>query len=124
MTKNRWIGLWLIAVAALHTVFAIVVFHATFADIIQRGVWNSIGEDPMRGAVAWFLIAGGFFLVCGIAIDALEKAGSVEPTRLLAWSLLLVVAIGIVLMPISGLWFMLPPVIGLFMKSKKIEVAS
>ena len=116
--KKRWIGRWIIAVAVIHTCFAFVVFQPTLAGIVERGVWNSIGEDPMRGAVAWFVLFGGALLAFGIAVDALEQSGSAGPTRPLAWSLLVVALMGIILMPVSGFWLVLPAVVGLFATSK------
>ena len=109
---QRWIGRWMIAVAAIHTVFAFVVFHPTLADILKDGVWNSIGDDPMRGAVAWFLLCGGFILICGLAIDIYERSNTAGSLKAVGWGLLLVTAFGVVLMPISGLWLLIPPIVG------------
>lgn len=116
MTSKRWIGRWIIAVAALHTVFGLVVFHGLIAQIIQRGIWNSIGDDPLRGAVAWFLLAGGFMAVAGLAIDVCER--SAVPLRSTGWSLLVVTLLTIVLMPVSGAWLLLPPALAMVLRGK------
>jgi hypothetical protein len=116
---RRWIGRWLIAVATIHTAFSFIVFHGTFSDIVARGIWNSVGEDPLRGAVAWFFLFGGALLAFGLAVDALERSGSAGAMRPLAWALLVVAILGIILMPVSGFWLVLPAAIGLFIKSQQ-----
>lgn len=40
------------AVAVVHTIFAAVVFEPQLREIARRGVFNSVGTDPMAGAVA------------------------------------------------------------------------
>ncbi len=112
MTRQRWIGRWIIGVAVIHTVFACIVFQEPLADILKRGVWNSIGDDPMRGAVAWFLLCGGFILLCGLAIDTYERSDSAGSLKAVGWGLLIVTVFGIVLMPVSGLWLLIPPIVG------------
>lgn len=110
---KRWIGRWIIAVSALHTLFGVIAFAPVLQTLASCGVWNSVGADPMRGAAAWFLLAGGFMLVSGFAIDACERSGGDCPLSVIGWSLLIVTAIAIVLMPVSGAWLLLPPAIAM-----------
>ncbi len=37
------------AVSVLHTLLAIVIFNEELASIIKRGVFNTVGTDPMTG---------------------------------------------------------------------------
>lgn len=113
MMGKRWIGRWIIAVSAGHTIIGLALFWSVIMGIAKAGFWNSIGEDPMRGAVAWFLLAGGFMLVSGLAVDAIEQAGQPVAIRRAGLALLLVTVLGILLMPVSGFWLLLPPAIAM-----------
>ena len=117
-----WIGHWLIAVAALHTIYAGVVFGQVFLGIAQRGVIDSVGLDAMRGVAVWFLLFGVLLAVLGLAITALERVGQASSLRILGWCLLLVCALGIALMPASGFWLALPPTLALIRKRDSAPV--
>ncbi len=116
---KHWIGLWMIGVSIIHTLFAVVVFKDTLAGIGRAGIYNSIGTDPMRGGVVWFLFAGAYMFVCGLAITALEKTPTAILPKSLGWSLLAFTVCGVVLMPASGFWLFFPPVIALLIKKRK-----
>lgn len=119
MIGKRWIGRWIIAVSALHALVGLVLFGPVLREMLSAGLWNSVGADPMRGGVAWFLISGGFMLVCGLAIDASESSGTIL-LRPVGLSLLVVTFIVILLMPVSGAWLLLPPSIALLRSRRKI----
>lgn len=110
---KRWIGRWVIAVSALHTLFGLIAFTPVLRTMLGVGIWNSVGENAMHGAVAWFLLSGGFMLVSGLAIDACEGNTQGRHLRQTGWGLLMVTLIAIVLMPVSGAWLLLPPAIAL-----------
>ena len=71
---KRWMGGWLLGLALLHTLFAVVVFKPTSLEIAEAGVFNSVGQDPMRGAMVWFALFVAVIALLGVAVDALEKA--------------------------------------------------
>lgn len=119
--SKRWIGRWMIAVSALHTLFGIVAFAPVLQSMASSGVWNSVGADPMRGAVAWFLLCGGFMLISGLAVDAGERSEGDFSFAAIGWSLLAVTAITIILMPVSGAWLFLPPAIAMI--RRRVPVA-
>ena len=114
-TSNRkiWIGRWLILVAVLHTLFAAVVFGKIFLNIVQRGVFNAVGSDPMTAAAVWFLLFGAALALMGLAINALEKNDNFTSARSIGTGVLLLTILGIVLMPASGFWLALPAAIAL-----------
>ncbi|MEQ1511022.1 MAG: DUF6463 family protein [Sphingopyxis sp.] len=113
---KRWIGRWIIAVSALHTLFGVLAFAPVLRAMLNAGLWNSVGADPVRGAVAWFLLAGGFMLVGGLAVDACERSNEDCPFAGIGWGLLIVTAIAILLMPISGAWLLLPPALAMILR--------
>jgi hypothetical protein len=112
---THWIGRWLIGVSILHTLFATVVFHKTLLIIVQRGVFNVVGTDPMIAAVVWFVLCGAAMFIGGLAISALERASGTVP-KSIGWSLLVYAIIGVVLMPASGFWLIFPPAIAVLLK--------
>lgn len=114
LNKTRvWIGSWLLGVAALHTLFAILVFHTPMLKLWQLGVFDAVGEDPLLGAVTWFFLFGAAFALFGLAVQQLERAHLRQGFRALGWGLLLLCGLGIVLMPASGFWTALPAAWGL-----------
>ncbi|MDP3229687.1 MAG: DUF6463 family protein [Acidovorax sp.] len=116
--RQTWKGLWLLGVAAVHTVFGVVVFQPQLQEIAQRGVFDSVGTDPMRGAVTWFVLFGALFALLGWAVLLVERHAALAPVplRALGAGLLALTALGIVLMPASGFWLVLPPALALCLR--------
>lgn len=121
---KRWIGRWLIVVSALHTVFAVVVFGEVLASVFKRGVFNTVGADPMTGAVVWFVLFGAMLFVCGLAVAELEKSSSGQIPKSIGWSLLAMAIIGVTLMPASGFWLVFPPAIAVLVKKENAKLAA
>ena len=71
---KRWVGRWLMGIAAIHTAFAVAVFGEVLASIAKRGVFNTVGADPMTAAVVWFVLFGAMLFVCGLAVAELEAS--------------------------------------------------
>lgn len=107
-----WIGIWLIGVAVVHTLFALVVFRGVLGSIFSDGFFSAVGNDPMRGAVVWFLLFGFAVFIAGQAIVTIERSGGFIPHSL-GWSLFALTALGISLMPDSGFWLVIPPAVGI-----------
>lgn len=111
---STWKGMWLLAVAAVHTAFAAIVFLPQWQDIVRRGVFDSVGSDPMRGAVVWFGLFGAALALLGWAIVLLERSPTPPAAlRPLGMGVLALALLGIVLMPASGFWLALPPALAL-----------
>jgi uncharacterized membrane protein YccF (DUF307 family) len=111
-----WVGRWLIGVSVVHTVFAITIFGEVLVSIAKRGVFNTVGTDPMIGAVVWFVLFGAMLFVCGLTMAALEKASPNQLPRSIGWSLFALSVIGVTLMPVSGFWLVFPPAIAVLVK--------
>lgn len=121
---KRWIGRWLIAVSAIHTVFAIIVFRDGLTSIIKRGVFNTADSDAMTAAVVWFVLFGAMLFVCGLAIAALEKSPSGYIPKSIGWSLLALGILGVTLMPASGFWLVFPPAIAVLIRKTTPRLAA
>ena len=111
--KRIWIGRWLLWVAALHTIVAGIFFGKVFLGVMQRGVFNAVGRDPLTSAAVWFLLFGAGLALLGMAINALEQSENFASARALGLGTALLTLLGIVLMPMSGFWLAIPPAIGL-----------
>jgi hypothetical protein len=72
-----------------------------------------IGVDPLRGAVVWFLLFGFVLFVLGLAINIIEEMSNGDIPASIGFSLLFIILLGVVLMPISGFWFALPPALSI-----------
>ena len=88
--RTAWKGGWLLTVAAIHTVFAAVVFLPQLEEIVRRGVIDSVGTDPMVGAVAWFVLFGVVLALLGWAVLLVERhmapaPGALRPLGLGCW---------------------------------------
>jgi hypothetical protein len=118
---RRWIGRWIIGVSLIHSAATIAMFWPTIRDMAQRGVWDSVGTDPMRGAVAWFFLTGLFMFVLGLNIDKFEGSTPSAVGGVTGWALLLTVIFGIVLMPVSGFWLLIPPALALCRRSMSFD---
>lgn len=115
---RAWIGHWLMAVAALHTLFALLVFRKPLLSIVQRGVFDTVGQDPMSAATVWFFLFGVVLALLAMAITPLERSNNAAaPLRRLGWGVLALSVLGVVLMPASGFWLALPAAIALIRKA-------
>lgn len=120
---KHWIGRWLIGVSIIHTAFAFVAFGNVLLSIVQRGVFSTVGNDPMTGAVVWFVLFGVVLFICGLAVLALEQSSSNPLPRSLGWSLLALGALGVVLMPASGFWLAIPPALAILLRRPRLQSA-
>lgn len=113
----RWRGRWVLGVASLHTLFALVEFRQPLVQLLTRGLFDAVGDDAMLGAVTWFVLFGFVLAALGLAVDDAERHG--RPGRGVGLWLALVTVLGVVLMPVSGLWLLLPPALSLIRSGPK-----
>ena len=105
---RHWIGHWLMLVAAIHTVFGLIVFHADLLAMARLGFFDTVGQDPRRAGVAFFMLFGFLLAVLAQATTALERSDQHALLRPMGWSLLLLCALALLLMPASGFWLVGP----------------
>lgn len=121
MKHWNWIGRWLIGVSAGHTLFAVVMFNEDLLSVVRRGVFNTVGTDPMVAAVVWFVLFGAILFICGLAVSALEKSSPSPLPKSLGWSLLALAMLGVILMPMSGFWLVFPPAIAVLARKSNAQ---
>ncbi|MEO1261347.1 MAG: DUF6463 family protein [Bacteroidota bacterium] len=113
---KNWIGLSIVAIGGIHTVFGIVFLRPTLLELWQEGLFNTVNGQPVREACFWFLFAGAAMAMIGALVNHLEKQGTSFP-RFLGWSLLTIAVSVVFIMPASGGWLMLVPAIGALLKN-------
>ena len=113
---KHWIGPWLIAIAVLHTGYAVVKHGPGLREIAARGFISGIGGDAQRGLAAWFVLFGALVLLLGLAVLALEQQPSAPMLRPIGAGLLLMGVAGVALMPASGFWLLFPPALALLLR--------
>lgn len=111
-----WKGRWLLAVALLHTLAAAVLFAPQWQILWQRGVFNAVADDMDLGAAVWFLLFGAVLALLAWEVTALERSQPAVALRPMGWCLLALVLAGVVLMPVSGFWLVLPPALALLLR--------
>ena len=107
-----WIGKWRFAVGVIHLSFGIFFMHTTLAVLWSEGLVNTVNGQPRREAVFWFLCTGIMMLIVGVLVDQAERRRLVIP-RSVTWSFVVLTVIGVVVMPISGIWLLIPPAAGM-----------
>ena len=115
-----WIGKWLIAVGVIHSLFGFVFMRSTLAVLWSERGFNTVNGQPAREAVFWFLFTGFLLLTVGALIDQVERRGLALPW-FVTWSFVLLTVIGVVVMPISGIWLLLPPVVGMLFRCRQFR---
>ena len=107
-----WIGKWLFAVGVIHSLFGLLFMRGTLAVLWSEGLFNTVNGQPAREAVFWFLCTGIMLLIAGVLVDQAERQRLAIP-RLVTWSYVVLTVIGVIVMPISGIWLLIPPVAGM-----------
>lgn len=109
---RRWIGRWIFGVGVVHNMVGIYFFLPVLREIVAAGVWNSIDMDPMRNLAFWFLFSGLMMMLAGYVVDWIEQTGEGALPPALGPSLLALLLLGIVTMPASGFWLLIPAIWG------------
>ncbi len=115
----RWVGRWIIGVAIIHMGFTFVLFPEQVERIFSEGFFDTGLIDFNIGKTVWFFLFGIPLLIVGYMIDYEEKRKTMPPFREIPIILLfLMTFLGVVLIPTSGFWLMMPALMGLIVKNK------
>ncbi len=113
-------GVLLIAIGVVHQVFGVLAGlgvmvppnaprRRPLVEIAEAGFVNAVGDDPLRNTVFWFLFFGFVLLILGDLVRRIERAGRPLP-RALGWQIGALALGGVLLIPASGFWLVLPVV--------------
>ena len=119
-TPRITVGQVVLAIAALHTVVGLLIGLGLDPTVPFDGsppltaMWNdgilaSVGQDPRRVGLTWFLLWGFVLALVGLLAHQMERAGLVL-TRSFAAAFGALCVLGVVLMPASGFWLGIVPV--------------
>ncbi len=108
---QRWIGRWLLVVAALHVALGVGAGSARLRTLAARG-WSALAGAAVEERLAfWFVAAGVLLALVGALADDFEVR-RVRLPPLGGVLLLALAALGVVLDPASGFWLLVPPALG------------
>ncbi len=110
--KYRWTGPLLMGTAVLHNVVGIFFLREPLLAIMRDGIVNAISPNQMqpnfdREAAFWFLLVGVLLFILGQLAQWVQQKTDALPDAL-GWWLLGLALVGVVMMPVSGFWLILP----------------
>tara|TARA_B100000446_G_scaffold90667_2_gene85248 strand:+ start:3970 stop:4371 length:402 start_codon:yes stop_codon:yes gene_type:complete len=106
---------WIQFVAIVHMLVAIVIYHREFLDVLGAGFFGAVTSLSQKVAL-WFFMIGMTLLILGWCLEEMIRV----PKRV-AYSVLLVVLLGLCLVPKSGFWLLSPPAIFLCLVAHRNE---
>lgn len=118
----RWIGRTVLGVAVVHTLFGAVFFRGIVMELVREGLVATISDQPDRGAVFWFFYTGFALALIGAWMDEREAEARRFPAYLVA-GLAALTAGGLLIMPASGFWLLIPPSVGAIVRNRRMAVA-
>ena len=100
---KRWIGPAIMATAVLHTVVGLMLASGPLMDVVQAGIFNAVDPHFDRMAAVWFLLFGALLFLLGMFVQwALQETDTLPAS--VGWGFLLTCIVGVILMPVSGIW--------------------
>ena len=110
---KRWIGRWLFGVGVVHCLFGVVFLGDLLAPIAAEGYVDTVNGQPEREFAVWFLATGVLLLAIGLIVDWNEARRAGWPRGVALLLTVLTIALAVI-MPRSGVWLLLPPVVALW----------
>ncbi|WP_199617606.1 DUF6463 family protein [Paenibacillus alkalitolerans] len=106
---KRRAGLFLMLTGWLHTAVGLILYRKQLQEILADGLWNTAPEGEWEAmTVFWFMMFGFMLIYLGYTADWLLKKKGIAPPPAFGWILLAICLAGVVVMPVSGFWLVLP----------------
>lgn len=99
----KWIGYWMIVVAALHLAAAFAFYGDSYLSIASDGFWASGSTDATKLAF-WFVIASPFMFLVGLLVLNMQSIPFSAGV-----TLTIIAVTGAIVIPASGFWLVIPP---------------
>ena len=116
---KNWIGKALIFIGSIHVIFGIVMFYPQWTLWIRQGLWNTVHGQADSEWAFWFIAIGFLAILLGALTNWIETKVQQLP-RFFGWGLLTCSFVGVVLMPISGIWLIFLTSVGAIWQQAKV----
>jgi len=110
MNYTKYSGYFLIGTGVIHSIIGVLLGWPTLVSMHESG-WlaSTIVNGEMafnREAILWFLTLGAFWIVFGLCLQKMIDQGFIPP-RSLGWGFIVIAAVLIIIVPVSGAYFFL-----------------
>ena len=112
-----WVGKALVFIGGIHIVYGVYHFHCELLAFIRSGVWNAAVKETDGPLAFWFIGIGFLAALLGFLTDWVEKKVGVLPP-FLGRVLLIYSIVGVILLPVSGIWLILITSVFAILKSQ------
>ena len=109
----------LIATGILHNLIGFVLGFEVLAGMVRDGLFNSTLVQFDRQAIFWFLFSGFAMMLWGVLIANLERVPNT-----FSWSLLILSVLGVIIMPASGFWLVIPQALYMLWQNQKRDAST
>lgn len=109
---RRLCGPLLVATGVLDLLVCLIIYPEQLAAVARDGFLDAVEPDGFasafdREAAFWHVIFGGTILILGGLVHWAQARTGTLPA-FLGWSLMVLGVVGVILMPVSGFWAVLP----------------
>ena len=104
----RYAGIYLLVVGVIHTIFGLIMGRGHLRGMVADGFFCAVESTAERSEFFWFMLTGCFLLILGYAVHWIGWVKRMRPPRTLGWLILIVAAIGMVAIPMSGFVLFVP----------------
>lgn len=112
-------GYWLIATSLIHLLVGAWLYAEPLADIGRNGIFNAVDPEFDRNAAFWFMMVAPLLFTLG-QLCCWAQAQGISLPAFVGWYLLAISVVGVVLMPISGFWLLIPPAVLILLAARPV----
>jgi hypothetical protein len=105
--------------SVIHVLVGIWLYAEPLKNIAQSGFFNAVDPFCDRNTAFWFLMVVPLLFAIGQLCCWAQIQGITLPI-FLGWCLLVTSLVGIVLIPISGFWLLIPPSVLIIIASRQL----